>query len=105
MYLCNKIICINIFLSFRREAQGGTQADTFQRSPFHSSPCIWGSRDKHCSPLKTRAMNEQEHEVTINSEFEGRLWSELSGSLPLNIQFPVTDQNHLLQGFWPLSLC
>lgn len=50
-------------------------------------------------------MNEQEHDVTISSEFEGRLWSELSGSLPLNIQFPVTDQNHLLQGFWPLSLC
>lgn len=56
------------------------------------------------SHFKTRAVNEQEHDVTINSEFEGRLWSELSDSLPLNIQFSVTDQNHWQQGFWPL-LC
>lgn len=33
MYLCNKIICINIFLSFLQEAQEGPRLTHFHAAP------------------------------------------------------------------------
>lgn len=33
MYLCNKIICINIFLSFLQEAQEGLRLTHFNAAP------------------------------------------------------------------------
>lgn len=52
MYLCNKIICINIFLSFHREAQGGTRLTHFNAAPSILLPAFGAAGTSTALPYK-----------------------------------------------------